>query len=149
MRYSQVLGPAFYQIHLSREDRDLVDVHFTAAAHHYWRYREACGNGDAERLHLSRHRAHLRALMAIVFLRGDFWQAKDPSFRGLEQRASWNPDSVHVPDPAMFDEMVPDPRYAVGEGHSSDIYLKILEDLESQVTQESALDSLHELSRAS
>lgn len=123
MRYSQIVGPVFYGIGMSPEHCDVVDVHFTAAAHHYWMLPRS-ESTEARQYHLARHRGHLRAMMRIIFLNGDFTRAKDESLRGLDERYSWNPDlNFSLPDPAMFNSMSADPACGVFEPHPSDWYL--------------------------
>lgn len=124
LKFSEILGDAFYRIRLSSADADLVDQYFQGAAHHFWRYREADVNCDAEQFHLRLHRAHLVQLMKIVYQRGDFGQAVDPTPLGLNRRAAWNPDCVSLPDEEMFNEMWADGRYELGAGHPCDLYLK-------------------------
>lgn len=123
LRYSEILGTLFYGIKLSPADCDLIDTHFTGAAHHLMRYRQSTSD-VAKSFHLLRHRSHLRKLMGLVFSRGDFKDAKDRSGHDLDDRESWNPDVNQVPDPLMFEKMKPDARFSIGEAHSSDIYLE-------------------------
>jgi hypothetical protein len=123
LRYSDVIGRYFYQISLSDEDKDLVDTFFTGSAHHLKRFKEATQPEDRD-YHLSRHRSHLRKMMLVVFKRGDFSKAVDPSNRDLDRRDTWNPDWTTMPDPNMFNKMLPDWRYGIGEAHCADYYLR-------------------------
>ena len=123
MKYSEILGSGFYGIRLAKPDRQLVDIFFVGASHHFWRWKEQCGEGSDSVFHLSMHRAHLRALIGIVFHRGDFSAARDPSGFGLDRREAWNPEFLIMPDPQMFDSMCADGRYSLGEAHPSDAYL--------------------------
>jgi hypothetical protein len=122
LRYSDVVGAYYYNIGLSDDDKDLVDTHFTGAAHHLKRFHEADSALD-KRFHLSRHRMHMRSMMEIIYERGDFSKASDGSNRGLENRETWNPDWTTMPDELMFEKMLPDWRYPVGSEHCSDHYL--------------------------
>lgn len=124
LKFSEILGDAFYRIRLSSADADLVDQHFQGSAHHFWRYREADVGSEFEQHHLRLHRAHLVQLMKIIYLRADFGQAVDPTPLGLNRRAAWDPDCVSIPDEEMFNEMWADERYELGAGHPSDLYLK-------------------------
>jgi hypothetical protein len=119
MKYSEVVGTGFYNIKLSAMMAELVDIHFAGASHHLFRYREA--ERDALELvdfHLIRHRAHLRHLMNIVYKYGNFNYAIDSSLRDMDERESWNPDKHPIPDPCMFNSMLPDVRYQLGLPHS-------------------------------
>ena len=122
LRYSEIVGPYFYHIELSQDDKDMVDTFFTGSSHHLRRLSEASTEADRY-FHLSRHRAHLRKMMMVVFLRGVFDKAVDPSNRDLDRRETWNPDWTTMPDPLMFRKMEPNWAYKVGEAHCSDIYL--------------------------
>lgn len=122
LRYSDILGPYFYKIVLSDDDKDLVDTHFTGSAHHLKRFHEATLSED-KTFHLQRHRLHLRLMMLIVYERGDFTNASDTTNRDLEYRDTWHPESTTMPDPGMFRKMVPDWRYEVGQPHCADHYL--------------------------
>ena len=122
LRYSDIVGAFFYQIGLSEIENDLLDTHFTGAAHHLVRFHEAHDEKD-KTFHLVRHRSHLRLMMLIVFKKGDFTNAQDPSNRGLERRQIWNPDFTLMPDQNMFRKMLPDWRFALGQAHCSDHYL--------------------------
>lgn len=66
VKYSEILGPAFYQIGLSEADAQIVDVHFTASPHHFWILRARL-TPEQRRFHVTRHCAHLHVLMMIVF----------------------------------------------------------------------------------
>jgi hypothetical protein len=118
LRYSQILGSAFYHIGLSQADCDKVDTHFTAAAHHRFRMFES--KGAARTFHMLRYQAHLKAMMLAVYSEGDFSKAVDESGSGLDFRESWNPDRVEIPDYRMFNSMTPDHRFLVNQSHPSD-----------------------------
>jgi hypothetical protein len=122
LRYSHVLGSYFYNIIMNEDDYDMVDTHFTGAAHHLKRFHEAVSKEDRY-FHLSRHRAHLRLMLKMIYERGDFSQAVDPSNRDLEYRDTWNPEWTTMPDQNMFSKMLPDWRYPVGMAHCSDHYI--------------------------
>jgi hypothetical protein len=122
LRYSDIVGAYFYHIGLSKRDKDLLDTYFTGAAHHLKRFHESVEKKDKE-FHLVRHRSHLRLMMLVVYKKGKFNNAQDPSNRGLEKREIWNPDYTIMPDPNMFRKMIPDWRFLVGEAHCSDHYL--------------------------
>jgi hypothetical protein len=122
LRYSDIVGPYFYNIGLTDDDKDMVDTHFTGAAHHIKRFKES-STKEAKFFHLSRHRIHLRLMMGIIFERGDFSKAKDISNRDLEHRETWNPMWTTMPDQNMFNKMLPDWRYPVGIPHCSDHYI--------------------------
>jgi hypothetical protein len=122
LRYSDIVGPYFYHIVLSQDDRDMVDTHFTGSAHHLKRFHEAISN-EHKTFHLLRHRLHLRLMMQIIFERGDFSQARDESNRDLDHRETWNPKWTTMPDQNMFNKMLPDWRYVVGQAHCADHYL--------------------------
>lgn len=133
LRYSDIIGPYFYNINLSDDDKDMVDTYFTGASHHLKRFHEATTKED-KYFHLSRHRLHLRLMMIIIHERGDFSKAVDTSNRDLEHRDNWNPEWTTMPDPGMFKKMVPDWRFEVGKPHCADHYLHkddlILSDIE-------------------
>jgi len=123
LRYSAIIGDSFYKIGLMQEHRDLVDVHFTAAAHHYLLLPKVESDVDRQ-YHIARHRAHMRAMMTIVYRYGDFSKAIDESLRGLELRERWNPiTNFTLPDPKMFNSMHADPTCKMGEPHPSDHFL--------------------------
>lgn len=123
MRYSEILGDAFYKISLAEPVRDMIDVHYTASAHHFWRLQEQASS-ETRRFHLLRHRAHLRAMMSLVYLHGNFANAIDQSFRDLDKKESWNPNNSYLlPDPKMFNSMNPHPEFKANEDHPSDIYI--------------------------
>lgn len=125
MRYSEIVGRAFYNIGLADADIDLVDLHFTASSHHYHRMLEAKNDLMPYLFHRERHRAHLRAMMLIIYERGDFSKAKDESLCGLEMRSSWFPMGANLPSPTMFDSMEPDCHFGVARPHCSDVYLTV------------------------
>ena len=122
LRYSEILGPYFYHISLTAEDKDMVDTFFTASSHHLNRLKEAITKEDRY-FHLSYHRAHLRKMMLIVYERGDFSKAIDESNRDLDRRETWNPEWTTIPDPNMFRKMLPNVFYPVGVAHPADMYL--------------------------
>ena len=125
MRYSTILGAAFYRIGLSSFDADLIDAHFAASAHHFLLL-SSCKSAQTHDYHLSRHRAHLQALKEIIYLRGNFDEARDESLRGLDSRSNWNPDvSFSLPDPRMFESMNIDLSLNVGQPHPFDHYLAV------------------------
>ena len=128
LRYSEIVGEKFYQIKLHQGARDMCDVHFTGAAHHLIRMRQANDDPAAFAFHLRLHRAHLRQLRSVVYECGDFSEATDESFCGNNNRESWNPAYIEMPDPSMFNSMQPDPRHGIGEGHHNDSYLPKDED---------------------
>ena len=120
MLYSEVLSE-FYQIKLSPEDSNLANIFFSASAHHFHCLREA--TGDEHSFHLQLHLAHLVQMKKIVFLRGDFDSAIDPSFRSLDKRDQWNPGWASLPDPHMMDSMCRDQSCDIGRNYPSDFYL--------------------------
>ena len=127
LRYSDVVGPYFYNIKLNEDDQDLVSTHFTGAAHHLKRFQEATLESD-KYFHLSRHRIHLRLMMTIIYKRGDFSKARDTSNRDLDRRDTWNPLHTIMPDRLMFEKMIPDWRFVVGVSHCADYYIHHDED---------------------
>jgi hypothetical protein len=76
LRYSDIVGPYFYNIGLKGEEKDMVDTYFTGAAHHLNRLKEATTE-EHWLFHLHRHRIHLRLMMTLIYLFGDFSQARD------------------------------------------------------------------------
>lgn len=126
MQYSDVLQE-FYRLKLSDSNGDLINLHFSGAAHHYQCWLEAERVGPAQ-FHQDRWLAHLRHLMAVVSERANFSEARDESLRGLEHRNRWNPDwpTNDLPDPTMFSNLLPDSRYPIGIPHEFDRYLKDL-----------------------
>ena len=122
LRYSDVVGCYFYNIVIGEDDKDMVDTHFTGAAHHLKRFHEA-KTKDHKYFHLTRHRIHLCLMMGIIYMRGDFSQATDSSNRDLDRRDTWNPEHTTMPDPAMFNKMIPDWRFEVGSAHCGDHYI--------------------------
>lgn len=122
LRYSDILGPYFYNIGFNSEECDYIDTFFTGASHHLRRFEEATTEEDRY-FHLSRHRAHLRKMMKLIHERGDFSKAVDPSNRDLDRRESWDNRWTVLPDPKMFTKMSPDVRYPVGKEHCADLYL--------------------------
>ncbi len=123
MRYSEILGPVYHKIGLSPSCQFWIDVHFTAAAHHLIRYREALSGSHEEKFHDELFRAHFRRMKEIVYTGGDFTRAVDPTHMCLHRRATWNPKFDDIIDPLMFNKMKPDGRFAVGIEHISDPYL--------------------------
>ena len=97
LRYSDIVGPYFYNIGLSDDDQDMVSTFFTGAAHHLRRFHESATEEDRY-FHLSRHRTHLRKMMLIIHTRGDFCKATDQSNRDLDRRDTWNPEWTIMPD---------------------------------------------------
>ncbi len=126
-RYSQVVLLDFYGIELPDLDSHLADVHFWSAAHHYWCEHEAGSEIPVADFHRIRFLAHLRHLYLLVWLKGDFSQARDDSGNGLEYRQSWNPDVLQLPDPRMFEDMRRHQRFPCGKDFPGDVYLKDLE----------------------
>lgn len=125
MRYSEIVGSACYGIRLSPEDYELVDIHFSGAAHHFYRWKEiADKDAQLAEFHIRLHRAHLRHLMSLIYERGDFAYALDPTLCDMDEKDSWNPDLRCIPDPEMFDDMSPDPAVLAGQKHLLDRYLK-------------------------
>jgi hypothetical protein len=122
MRYSKIICDVFYNIKLSSDYRDILDVHFTAAAHHFLILRQS--SRKYRQYHVLRHRAHTKAMMDTIYINGDFTKAKDDSGRGLEKRESWDSQlNFALPDPRMFNSMKRDPSCEIGEPHPSDFYL--------------------------
>ncbi len=123
MRYSEILGSAFYKISFTESIGDMIDVHYTASAHHFWRLQDQASS-KTRKFHIIRHRAHLRAMMSLVFLHGNFANAIDQSFRDLDKKERWNPkNSYLLPDPNMFNSMNPHPEFGPNENHPSDMYI--------------------------
>lgn len=127
MRYSEIIGAGCYGIRLMPDEYEMVDVYFSGAAHHYWRWKEVADrNSLLADFHLVRHRAHLRHLMELVYLSGDFSQVLDPTLCDMDERETWNPDNRCIPDSEMLDEMSADPRAPAGIEHNLDRYLQHL-----------------------
>lgn len=125
MRYSEIIGKGFYRIALSPDHYMLLDVHFSGASHHLYRFREAFKTDPSKaRFHLDLHRAHLRNLMEIVHDHGRFDFAKDASGRKMDQASSWDPEFHPTPDPDMFGSMLPDMRYELGLNHPYDQFIE-------------------------
>ncbi len=122
LRYSQVLGNVFYHIKLTDELSDMIDTHFSSAAHHLRRF-EQSKTEDHRLFHLTRHRIHLRLMMTLIYKHGDFSEAVDPSNRDLDRRETWSPEWTIMPDQNMFKKMAADWRYEVGVAHAGDQYL--------------------------
>lgn len=126
MRYSEIVGAKFYNIGLSPEQAEMVDVFFSSAAHHFL-ILPFCRNGVHHSFHLRRHRAHLNAMMTLVFECGDISEARDESLRGLGLHENWNPQvNRALPDPRMFDSMGLDLSLAPGEALPFDFYIPIV-----------------------
>ena len=123
LRYSQIVGSEFYNIGLPEDAKDMVDVHFTAAAHHFHRMQEAEDYPPSFTFHRDRHRAHLKAMLAIVHDQGDFTDARDESLSGHEDRSAWCPSEAILPSFSMFNSMPPDACFPLGAEHGSDVYL--------------------------
>jgi hypothetical protein len=125
MKYSDVVGDAFYRIGLSAKDAFLVNSYFSGACHHYFRWMETDRAGDlrAAAFHHARLMAHMRHLFSVVFTRGDFSRALDESYRDMDERDSWDPDAAIIPDPEMFDGLMADRRYPPGIDHEEDRHL--------------------------
>jgi hypothetical protein len=114
LRYSYIVDD-FYGIKLSREKLSLIDAHFLAASHHYFRR-------NSDELEISRHHddlfwRHLAAMKKIIS-RGDFTKAFDNTRRGLNESKGWL--GPEMPDPEMFLDMLPDVRYQPGDPHPYD-----------------------------
>lgn len=124
MKYSQVVA-GFYRIYLEPEDRNLLDIHFTAAAHHWQKHRAYSSDAARQMRHSALLAAHLFALKRVVYERGDFSSAADPSGSGLHKRSNWEPNLPAMPDSGMFDDMPSDSRY--DEEHPNDSLLSPLD----------------------
>lgn len=131
MRYSVIVGEAYYRIGLSSDQYSLVDAYFLAASHHRYRSLEADDLRNAQ-YHQRLYWLHLKALYRVVE-RGQFLEAKDLSRRGMDRAQSWSPD--RLPDCVsvltdldhtalahenMFRSMSYDPRFEAGENHPYD-----------------------------
>ena len=104
-----------------------MDFHFAGASHHLFRFREASSVSlDSAAFHLQRHKAHLRHMMQVIYRHGDFENAEDPSMMDMDLRESWNPDMNPIPDRSMFNSMLPDVRYQMGQNHPYDVLLRNL-----------------------
>ncbi len=125
MRYSEIIGSKFYNIALTKLVQEMVDIHFTASSHHYWRISDT-DYIQEQIFHSVRYREHLFLMMEFIYKYGDFINAVDPSFRGLDFRESWNPRKILTAlDPNIFNSMVPDFNFRIAEPHVSDIFLSI------------------------
>jgi hypothetical protein len=123
MRYSQIIGECYHKISLPKRQRDRLDLFFTGAAHHFYRFKESRRDSPEEGFHDLLFRAHMRELMRVIYEHGDFALAIDPSGLGLHIRARWKPDNLErlgLPDREMFGEMYPDPRCGINECHPND-----------------------------
>lgn len=125
MKFSDVVGLAYHQIRLTSKQSYYLDIHFSSAAWHLFRYREAKPNSEEEKFHDCYFRKHLYKLMEIVYTCGDFREAYDSTGLDLHLRTNWNPEkSFHsLPDPRMFSGMPDDHRYKLGNGHPGDRFL--------------------------
>jgi hypothetical protein len=129
MTYAEVIT-SFYKIGLSKEDQDMINIFFCAAAHHYCRMLESKETSDRARFlfHMKRNRAHLRMLMEAIYNRGDFSHAEDKTGRLMDDREAWNPVKIGIPDPEMFGKAIPDERYQAGEEYPTDAFLYSISD---------------------
>ena len=128
MRYSQVIGECYHKISLPKRQRERLDLFFTAAAHHFYRFKETRRSSPEEDFHDFLFRAHMRELMRVIYEHGDFALAIDPSGRGLHIRARWKPENLErlgLPDREMFGAMYPDSRYEINEHHPNDCELPL------------------------
>lgn len=138
MNYSDIVGEAYYHIGLTKRQKQLVDVHFYAAAHHRWRmYAAEAGRNSSDLFfHRERYLKHLERLLETV-AGGDFSRALDRSGRGLNAPVGWSmmrfscidQDNFRafdmcLPDSEMFDLMDPDYRFYQGEPHGYDAFLE-------------------------
>jgi hypothetical protein len=133
LRYSSIID-GFYSIKLSREKLALIDAHFLAASHHF--FRSESDDLIASHFHQELFWKHITELMKIV-MSGDFSGAFDNTHRGLDQKEGWNPDQrfhscafgnpqkrAHLfPDEHMFTDMLPDIRYQIHDFHPYDSLL--------------------------
>lgn len=122
MRFSEVVGKEFYQIGLASRDAVMVDIFFSGACHHHQQHLRAQSEANYD-FHLTYFRAHLRHMMDVIYVRGDFSNAKDASLNNRDTREAWDADRVSIPDPEMFDGLVPDERYPLGTNHELDSHL--------------------------
>lgn len=122
LKYSDIIGSWFYNIGLSDVNKQMVDIYFFCAAHHYYRWRGATEPIHKD-IHLTRHQLALKELISVVYQNGDFSRAYDPLQKGLDEREAWNPENLTIPDPRMFDSQAADHRYPLGRKHPFDIYL--------------------------
>lgn len=116
LRYSDIINHAFYNIRLTQDQACLIDVHFLAASHHYWRYGDS-GNTFHKLLALE----HIKRMMKVI-RSGNFSHANDPSKNGLDDASGWI-FRGKLPHNEMFDSMDPDVRFIDGESHPYDIVL--------------------------
>lgn len=132
LRYSFIVGD-FYGIKLPREKLALIDAHFLASSHHF--YRSEIDELGLSRFHQDLFWKHIAQMMRII-AQGDFSQAFDNTRRGLNSARGWDPlarfDSgmgipqarKHLfPDPEMFLDMTCDIRYQPGDTHPYDALL--------------------------
>lgn len=119
MLYSQIIGEQFYNIKLTPGEYALVDGHFLAAAHHYYRSKLS-----HSQFHKDKMWQHVKRLVEVI-QGGDFSNAVDSGTDGYCDLSS--PDSWafknRLPHPEMFDSMCEDHRYLTGEEHPNDILL--------------------------
>ena len=112
----------YYQIGLTPEQANLVDAHFYAAAHHFYRYKES---GDS--YHKEYYFKHLKFFLLVVS-QGDFLRAVDMTGRGLYRSQGWTPLRLprgipsdikaydrFLPDDDLFQDMDPNPHFGVGQ----------------------------------
>lgn len=131
MRYSQIVGPGFYNIRIPRKDASLVDVHFLAAAHHR---NLSIKNDENSGFHAELYWKHIHRLFSII-ANGEFKNAQDLSGRGFEKPGKWFDAAIPMaqytvlgfdellPDPQMFMYFVEDTRFVSGEAHPYDVVL--------------------------
>jgi hypothetical protein len=119
MLYSTILTD-YHRIGLNSIDCMAIDSHFTAHAHHIYRAVECnAGTKDAD-FHRELARLHARALLTIIYERGDFIRAIDPTGEERNQRSWWVPEWSEIPEGDLA-EMFPDWRYRLGHYHPHDI----------------------------
>lgn len=118
MRYSEIIGDAFYRIKLTSSQYAEVDAHFVASAHHYHRAQQT-DDLALSRFHQDLMLRHLDALKTAVS-EGDFSEAVDLTGRGLEEPQGWHKQRKKMPDEEMFSAMWPDRRYPLGDHHPYD-----------------------------
>lgn len=122
MRFSEIVGQGFFGIILSQDQYQLLDCYYVGSAHHLLRWRQATvENASVAEFHLVRHLAHLKHLMDLVFRFGNFNNADDRSYSGLDYREAWDSLKVSIPEPHIYDSFLyPDYRWGLGEGHEYD-----------------------------
>lgn len=117
LRYSYIIDD-FYGIKLPREKLSLIDAHFLAASHHF--FRRESNDLIISRLHDNLFWLHVMRMMKIVST-GDFTKAFDNTRRGLDRAEGWL--QKRLPDPEMFSDMLPDIRWQPGDPHPYDSLL--------------------------